>query len=139
MTKRTARRSAKGLPPLSDAQMEIMDVVWDQEETTVGEVWRQLAAKRSIARNTVQTVMVRLEGRGWLRHRAEGPKKFFYSAVVGRTRTVRGMVDSLVDVAFKGSADGLVMALLQGRGVSEEEIGRIREMIHEAEREEKPK
>ncbi len=139
MTKRTARRSAKGLPPLSDAQMEIMDVVWDQEETTVGEVWRQLAAKRSIARNTVQTVMVRREGRGWLRHRAEGPKKFFYSAVVGRTRTVRGMVDSLVDVAFKGSADGLVMALLQGRGVSEEEIGRIREMIHEAEREEKPK
>ncbi len=139
MTKRTARRSAKGLPPLSDAQMEIMDVVWDQEETTVGEVWRQLAAKRPIARNTVQTVMVRLEGRGWLRHRAEGPKKFFYSAVVGRTRTLRGMVDSLVDVAFKGSADGLVMALLQGRGVSEEEIGRIREMIHETEREEKPK
>ena len=124
---------AEQLPPLSDAQLEIMEVVWDAQETTVTQVWNRLSAKRQIARNTVQTVMVRLDERGWLRHRVDGPRKFLYSATVGRARTLGGMVASLVDKAFKGSADGLVMALLGGRGISEEEARRIRKMIKAAE------
>jgi len=44
------------------------------------------------------------------------------------------MVSKLVETAFGGSADDLVMALIQGRGVSKEEARRIREMIEKAER-----
>jgi predicted transcriptional regulator len=44
------------------------------------------------------------------------------------------MVANLVDTAFAGSADSLVMALIEGRGVSEAEAARIRQMIARAER-----
>ena len=44
------------------------------------------------------------------------------------------MVGKLVETAFAGSADSLVMALLQGRGVSKEEAARIRALIDEAEK-----
>ena len=60
-------------PPLSEAQLEIMNVVWDRGEATVAEVWKALAARRKVARNTVQTMIARLEERGWLKRRGDGP------------------------------------------------------------------
>ena len=121
-------------PPLSEAQLEIMNVVWERGEVTVADVWKALAARRKLARNTVQTMIVRLEEKGWLRHRVEGPG-FVYSAVFPREATMKRAVRQLVDTAFSGSVEGLVMALLEGRGLSKDEADRIRAMIRQAERE----
>lgn len=43
------------LPPLSEAQMEIMNVVWDRVEVTAADVWKALASRRKLARNSVLT------------------------------------------------------------------------------------
>ena len=121
-------------PPLSGAQLEIMNEVWDRGPggATVAEVWAALSARRRVARNTVQTTLVRLERKGWLSHRAEGAG-FRYFARRPRDRALGRLVSRLVDTAFAGSAAGLVMALLQGRGVSKAEADRIRAMIDAAE------
>jgi predicted transcriptional regulator len=113
--------------------MEIMALVWERGEVTVAEVWEALRAKRRVARNTVQTLMTRLEEKGWLKHRAEG-KTFCYSAAAERESALGQVVSRLVDTAFAGSVEGLVMALLDGRGVSAAEAARIREMIERAEK-----
>lgn len=120
-------------PQLSETQLEIMTVVWDCGEVTVGEVWKQLSAQRPVARNTVLTLMERLEKKGWLKRRAEG-NLYHYSASVSREQTLGKMVGRLVDTAFAGSADGLMMALLDERGVTREEADRIRDMIEKARR-----
>ncbi len=65
--------------PLTDAQREIMEIVWERREVTVSEVRDALAARRKLARNTVQTMIVRLEDKGWLKHREQG-RTFVYSA-----------------------------------------------------------
>jgi BlaI family transcriptional regulator, penicillinase repressor len=126
-------KKKKSLPPLSAAQLEIMNLVWDRGEVTVGEVYEILARRRSVARNTVQTTMVRLEEKGWLTHRTVA-NAFRYSAVVPRQKTVRQMVDELVDSAFAGSAEGLVSALLDGRQLSPGEADRIRALIEQSEK-----
>ncbi len=118
-------------PPLSGAQLEIMQLVWNADETTVSEIWRALADQRPVARNTVLTVMDRLEKRGWLKKRSVG-KTNLYRAAASRQSTLGDVVERLVDTAFAGSADSLMLALLKGRGVSEEEADRIREMLDEA-------
>ncbi len=120
------------LAPLSASQLEIMNIVWEQGETTVGEVHELLAARRQIARNTIQTTMVRIEGKGWLTHR-KVVNAFRYSSTVPRERTLRNMVGDLVDNAFGGSVEGLVMTLLEERGLSSAEADRIRTMIDESE------
>jgi len=125
----TSRKS----PRLSDLQVQIMNVVWGLGEATVAEVWKELSKHRPIARNTVQTMLVRLEERGWLRHRADG-NTFIYKPAVARSRALRQMVRRLVDTAFAGSAEGLVMALLDGRGVSAQEAARIRRLIEKEEK-----
>ena len=124
------------LPPLSEGQIEVMNVVWDRAGgggATVADVWEALSGRRQVARNTVQTMLTRLEEKGWLTHEAEGTA-FRYLPRHPRETAMRGLVRRLVDTAFSGSAEGLVMALLQGRGVSKAEADRIRSMIDQAER-----
>lgn len=118
--------------PLSAAQLEIMEVVWDRGEVTVGEIWRTLADRRAIARNTVQTTVVRLEQRGWLTHRVEGGV-FRYVAAHPRGAAVKGLVRRLVDTAFEGSVSGLVMALLENHRLTPEEADRLRTLIDRSE------
>jgi predicted transcriptional regulator len=125
--------NAKDLPPLSDAQLEIMHVVWDGGEVTVTDVWIVLARRRLVARNTVLTLMDRLEKKGWLSRRASG-QTHFYSATSPRAASLGQVVHRLVDAAFAGSADALVLALIEGRGVSDEEARRIRQLIDNARR-----
>lgn len=118
-------------PQLSETQLEIMNLVWRAGEATVGEVWKALAGRRKVARNTVLTLMERLEKKGWLRRRIDG-HVYRYSAAVGREPTLAKIVNRLVDTAFGGSAEGLLMALLDERGVTPAEAERIRAMIDKA-------
>ena len=122
-------------PPLSESQLEIMNLVWDRGQLTVAEVWSELSQRRNLARNTVQTMMVRLEEKRWLTHRTEG-QAFLYRAVVPREATQKNIVRRLLDNVFEGSAEGLVMRLLEERPLSPEEAARIREMIEKATRSE---
>ena len=91
-----------------------------------------LADRRKVARNTVLTMITRLEEKGWL-CRDDAGHAFRYRAAVPREATLGTMIRRLVDTAFGGSAEGLVLALLHGRGVSKEEARRIRTMIERAE------
>ena len=116
------------LPELSEAQIEIMNVVWKHGEVTVTQVLKELNELRKLSRNTVQTMLSRLDKKGWLQHRQEGVT-FYYSATVSREKTLRNLTSKLVDTAFAGSAEGLVMALLDGREITDDENLRIQAMI----------
>jgi predicted transcriptional regulator len=126
-----AKTRKEALPALSEAQLEIMHLVWQQGEVTVTDVWTELARRRPVARNTILTLMDRLEKKGWLKRRVEG-QAHTYTAAAPRATTLRQLVRRLVDAAFAGSAEALVLALLEGRGVSDEEARRIRQLIDQA-------
>lgn len=121
------------LPPLSEGQLEIMNYVWDNGEVTVGDIWSDLSTRREVTRNTVQTLVVRLRDKGWLRERIDG-NVYRYKAAKKRSGTQKQMVAKLLDTAFAGSAEGLVMALLDARRLSNDEADRIRKLIDEAEK-----
>ncbi len=122
----------KPLPPLSETQLEIMNVVWRLGECTVADVLRELQQKRAVARNTVQTMLSRLDEKGWLTHRDDGGT-FRYSAVVPRQRVQQRVLEQLVNAVFEGSAAGVLATLLENRSLSREEANRIRRMIDRAE------
>jgi BlaI family transcriptional regulator, penicillinase repressor len=118
-------------PPISDAQREIMNIVWDQGEVGVAEVWRILSARRPLARNTILTLITRLVEKGWLRTRKVG-NAFRYTAAWPREKSQAEEIRRLVNTVFDGSAEGLVMTLLEGGSLSAAESDRIREMIMKA-------
>ena len=130
-----ARRNETPSQP-SDAQLEVLNIIWDRGESTVGEVWQAFSTRRPVARNTVQTLIARLEEKGWLRRRADG-NVLRYSAVVPQATGLRQIARRLVDTAFRGSAEGLIMTLLEGGDLSAGETQRIRALLENVDREKK--
>ena len=123
---------------LSEAQQEIMEIIWDHGEVSVSEVWDVLQERRDVARNTVQTMIVRIEQKGWIEHRSIG-RTFLYKAVQPRTTTLRQRLDDLMSAAGRGAAEALVTALLEDASLTKDAADRIRDMIDEAEQRNKKK
>jgi predicted transcriptional regulator len=119
------------LPELSPAQREIMEIVWQRGEVTANEVRRVLSRARKVARNTVRTLLERMEDKGWLEHRAEG-RTFLYSATRPRRDAVGQQVREIVDTVCGGSPETLVSALLDYRGLRPDELKRIRQLLDQA-------
>ena len=122
--------SSRKAPPLSRAQREVMELIWDAGEASVQEITEKLNEQRPVARNTVRTLMERMEAKGWLEHRSEG-RSFIYSATVPREESLGQRVKDMVEKACGGNPEKLMMALLDYRGLSEEEAERIRKMLDE--------
>lgn len=118
--------------PLTDTQREIMEVIWSRGEATVKDVHEVLSANRNVSRNTVQTMIVRLEKRVWLKYTDTG-KGFLYSAAKPKQVSLGAKVAQMMDRFFNGKPEELVTALMEYRGLSSEEGQRIREMIENAE------
>jgi len=117
--------------PLSKSQREIMDIVWDRGEISAIEVRELLAKRREVARETVRTLLTRMEEKGWLKHRTIG-RTYFYSATVERETNVGQRAVELIDSLCGGSAERLMTALLHHRGLTGDEADRIQELIAKA-------
>lgn len=124
-------KKRRELPDLTPAQGEIMDIVWGCEEVSARDVRRILSETREVARNTVRTLLERMEEKGWIKHREEG-RTFLYSAAQPRQATIGQKVREIVDTVCGGSPEALVTALLDYRGLNRDELQRIRQMLHRA-------
>ena len=119
------------LPGLSQSQREIMEIVWDRGEVSAIEVRDILSKKRDLAKNTVRTLLDRMEEKGWLKHREDG-RTYLYSAAQPRETSIGQKVLEVVEHVCGGSPEELVTALLDYRGLSPQELKRIRTMLDEA-------
>jgi BlaI family transcriptional regulator, penicillinase repressor len=116
---------------LSPAQREIMEIVWERGEVTVHEVRHILSRTRKVARNTVRTLVERMEDKGWLKHRVQG-RTFLYMSTRPRHDTIGQKVREIVETLCGGSPETLVTALLDYRGLRADELKRIRQLLDQA-------
>ena len=98
-----------------------MKVVWDREASTVRDVYEGLLAQRRIAYTTVMTMMNVLERKGHLRKRADG-RTFVYEATQPKRDVVGSLVRDFVSRVFDGSAEPLLVHLVEEQHVSDQEL-----------------
>src|SRR5690242_11692633 len=113
---------------LTPQELEIMKVVWQRKSATVRDVYEQLLERRKIAYTTVMTMMKILESKGYLQKRQQD-RAFVYRAAHRQDQVIGKMVREFVDRVFNGSAEPLLVHLIQKRHIGEEELQRIRDMI----------
>jgi len=125
----------KKLPKLTDAEFEIMKIVWENDGATISHVLDSINAQKSniLKRTTIQVQMTRLEEKGWLTHRKEG-RTFYYEATRGREMVSAEIAKDVGSRVFAGSYAEMVKCLFQNEKVSREEIKRIRKILKEYER-----
>jgi predicted transcriptional regulator len=122
----------KRSPNLTEAELRLMDVLWERGSATVAEVAEALPKELGLAYNTVLTTMRILEDKGYLAHsKSDEGRAFVYRPVVGRQEAGRNAVRYLVSRFFRNSPELLVLNLLEDEELSEPELRRIRQMLAE--------
>jgi predicted transcriptional regulator len=116
---------------LTDAELRLMDVIWDKGSASVGEVVDAMPKRTPLAYSTVLTTMRILEEKGYLRHVKEG-RAFIYHPAVGRDEARDTAIRHLVRRFFGGSHGQLALNLVEKKRIEAAELKHLRRKIKEA-------
>ena len=115
-------------PTLTEAELRLMDVLWQKGPRTVQQVLDALPNKPALAYNSVLTTIRILERKGYVEHSKEG-RAYVYAPRIERQEATRSEIGHLVNRFFKNSRELLVFNILEDRGLDAEEIRHLRELL----------
>jgi BlaI family transcriptional regulator, penicillinase repressor len=113
---------------LTEAELRLMDVLWQRGSGTVQQVLDALPPKPALAYNSVLTTIRMLEKKGYLEHLKEG-RAHVYVPLIERKDATRSEIRHLVRRFFRNSQEQLVLNILEDRGIDGEELNRLRQML----------
>ena len=113
---------------LTGQELEIMKIVWELKSATVRDVYEALLQRRKVAYTTVMTMMKILEQKGHLKKSAED-KAYLYTPVKPKSQVIKSMVMEFVDRVFNGSAEPLMVHLVEEKHLSDAELGEVEQML----------
>lgn len=117
-------------PRPTDAELEILAVLWETGPTTVRGVFDVLSHRRAAQYSTVLKFLQIMAEKGLVR-RDERQRAHIYEAARPREWTQRQLAGDLLDRAFAGSAKALVMGALSARKASQKELAEIQKLLAE--------
>jgi predicted transcriptional regulator len=120
------------LPDPTDAELEILQVLWRRGASTVRDVFEALSQVRSLGYTTVLKLLQIMHQKG-LVQRDSTAKSHVYSATLGEEETQGRLVGDLLQRAFGGSAVRLVLRALSVQQATPEELANVRQFIDEFE------
>ena len=118
---------------LTDAELRLMEVLWEQGAATVSSVVDKLPKSVPLAYSTVLTTLRILENKGYLRHSKEG-RAFIYRPIVGREKARENAITHLLRRFFENSPEQLVLNLIEGKQIGAKQLQHLRRRIEEAEK-----
>ena len=120
------------LPRPTDAELEILTVLWSRGPTTVREVHETIAQRKPTQYTTVLKLLQIMAEKGLVR-RDEKERAHVYEASRPREWTQRQLAGDLLQRAFAGSAKSLMMGALSSRKASKQELAELRALLDEYE------
>ncbi|GAA0180096.1 hypothetical protein SH2C18_28480 [Clostridium sediminicola] len=121
---------------LSDAELEIMLVVWHSEQPVSSSyILERLQGRRNWALPTLMTVLTRLIKKGYLNCEKKGRNNFYYS-VIEENDYKESEGKSILEKLYGNSFKNFVTALYNGKAISTKDINELREFIDRVEKEE---
>ena len=106
-----------------------MKVVWEKGRVTVRDVYEALRARRQIAYTTVMTMMNILDRKGFLKRIPGEDRAFVYEPARSQHTEMRAMVKEFLDRAFGGSANPLMLHLIEDKHLTEKDLDELRRAI----------
>lgn len=113
---------------LTEAELRIMQVLWQKGPGTVQQILDILPGQPSFAYNTILTTIRILERKGYVEHAKDG-RAHVYTPLVAEEEASRSEIRHLVSRFFRNSHEDLVLNILEDRGVDPQELARLRKML----------
>ena len=118
---------------ISEAEWEVMNLVWKKSPIAASEVVEQLAPKNDWHPRTIRTLLDRLVRKSALRFRSEG-KRYLYEPNVTMEECVHHESRSFVERVFGGEPASMLINLVKHTQFSPEEIKRLKKILSEKEK-----
>jgi predicted transcriptional regulator len=115
---------------LTEAELRIMDALWQKGPGTVQQVLDWLPPEPALAYNSVLTTIRILEKKGYLGHLKDG-RAHVYQPLVDQQEASRSEIRHLVSRFFRNSHEALLLNILRDEDLNEGELKRLREMLRE--------
>lgn len=113
---------------LGRVQLQIMDVLWRNGETTARHITDSLSEQSPIAHSTVQTLLRKMEVKGAVGH-VKRDRTFYFKPLIDRADVAEDAARDLLTRVFHGSITSLVAHLIGGEHVPADELRQLRELI----------
>ncbi len=116
-------------PTLANAELAVMDLLWEQDRWTARDIREQLYPGMTKAQHgTVQRLLQRLEDKGFV-ERDRSLSVSLFSALISRQAYASGQLESLADKLTGGSLAPLITHLMEEKKISRAEIKRLRQIL----------
>jgi BlaI family transcriptional regulator, penicillinase repressor len=113
---------------LTDAELRIMNVLWEKGSATVHEVLQAMPEKPALAYNSVLTIVRILETKGYVKH-VKDRRAHIYLPKVDRKDATRFEVRHLLGRFFGNSHESLVLNILEDQAIDADELARMRQLL----------
>ena len=122
----------KKSPTLTEAELRLMEVLWQKGPATVQEILQGLPETAPLAYNSVLTTIRILEQKGYVKHAKDG-RAHVYTPLIQREDATRSEIRRLVNRFFGSSHELLVLNILEDQTVDAKELKRLRKMLERSE------
>jgi len=116
------------LPALSPSETEMLRLVWKLDKATVQDVCDRLPARRKITYATVQTLLRRIEKKGYVKHNIRGKAHVFFPAVK-KEHVIKRSVSDFLDRLFGGDPVPLVQYLAEHGKIDGDDIEKLKRLV----------
>ena len=126
--KKKGRRTDLNMIKLSEAELKLMNVLWDTPYITIRNLTELFAKDTEWEKHTIITMLRRLEKKGAVSYRQTGRAKEFY-AIINREKTTEEEAESFLERVYQGSLSLMLNQLVSRNKLSEEERKELRRML----------
>lgn len=120
-------------PTPTAAELEILNILWEEEPLTVKDVHEKLAQTKDVGYTTALKIMQNMTTKGLLKRTPNG-KNHLYATCYKKEETRGKLLDRFLEATFSGSASSLVMQLLGNKKTSKKDLDEIKKIIEQMEK-----
>ena len=118
----------KYLPQISDAEFEVMDVIWKYAPISTNEITDRLAKTKDWSPKTIYTMLSRLEKKGVIVHEKES-RVFVYTPCVRKEDYIEAESRNLANRFFDGAMNQMVVSFLDQKELSAEDLDELQRVF----------
>jgi BlaI family penicillinase repressor len=115
-------------PQISEAEYEVMKIIWEHSPISTNDIVELLSKTKTWSPKTIQTMMIRLEKKGAIRHEKRS-RLYIYSPVVCKDDYVDMESRSFLNRFYNGTLKSMVTSFLENDKISEDDIKELKELL----------
>jgi BlaI family transcriptional regulator, penicillinase repressor len=117
------------LPRISDAEWEVMKIIWRLEEVTSSEVIDNLKDKQNWKNTTIKSLISRLLNKEAIGFKKVG-KEYFYFPLVSEEECIKEEMESFLNKVFNGSLNSMLLSFIKSNNLTKEEIRELKDALN---------